>query len=71
VAGEAPEVRAVVDVERGARAVLAGEAQRLQDRRLGARVRQMRAGGDDGAGPAISAGSMSSSQSAMSAQFSR
>ena len=50
VAGEAPEVRAVVDVERGAGAVLAGEAQRLQHRRLGARVAEVGAGGDDGAG---------------------
>ena len=41
VAGDAPEVRAVVDVERGPRAVLAGELQRLQHRRLGARMAEM------------------------------
>jgi hypothetical protein len=50
VAGEAPEVGAVVDVERGAPAALAGEAERLQHRRLGARVAEVGAGGDDGAG---------------------
>ena len=41
VAGDAPEVRAVVDVERRPRAVLAGEVQRLQHRRLGAGVAEM------------------------------
>ena len=46
VAGDAPEVRAVVDVERRPRAVLAGEAQRLQHRRLGPRVAEMGAGGE-------------------------
>ena len=46
VAGDAPEVRAVVDVERGPRAVLARERQRLQHRRLGARVAEVRAGGE-------------------------
>ena len=50
VAGEAPEVRAVVDVERGAGAAVAGERQRLQDRGLGAGVGEMGAGDDDGAG---------------------
>ena len=50
VAGDAPEVRAVVDVERGARAVLAGEGQRLQHRGLGARVAEVGAGGEHGAG---------------------
>ena len=42
VAGDAPEVRAVVDVERRARAVLAREGQRLQHRRLGPRVAEVR-----------------------------
>ena len=50
VAGDAPEVRAVVDVERRPRAVLAGEGQRLQHRRLGARVAEMGAGREHGAG---------------------
>ena len=50
VAGDAPEVRAVVDVERRPRAVLAGEGQRLQHRRLGARVAEMGPGGEHGAG---------------------
>ena len=42
-----PEVRPVVDVERGLRAVFAGQPQRLQDRRRGAGMRQMRAGRHD------------------------
>ena len=50
VAGEAPEVGAVVDVEGGAGAGLAGEAEGLEDGGLGAGVREVGAGGDDGAG---------------------
>ena len=44
VTGDAPEVRTVVDVERRAGAMLPGEFQRLQHRRLGARMAEMRAG---------------------------
>ena len=49
VAGEPPQVGAVIDVERRAQALRAGEPQGLQHRRLGARMREMRAGRDHAA----------------------
>ncbi len=50
VSGEAPEIGPVVDVQRRAAAKGPGEPQRLEDRRLSARMAQMRAGRDDGPG---------------------
>ena len=47
VASQAPQVRAIVDIERGSGAVLAGEPQRLQDRRFCAGMAEMRACRDD------------------------
>ena len=44
MAGNAPEVRAIVDVERGPCPVLARKLQRLQHRRLGPGMAEMRAG---------------------------
>ncbi len=52
VARDAPEVRPVVDVERCLQPPLARDPQRLQNRRLGARVAEMRPCGDDRARPA-------------------